>query len=112
MLLGDIDYELGVGLNPQYFLAISNDHRVLREAVDLVWAKHENFIWRETKEHVFESRPLVIYDAPYKARLKDAACHLGEPAVIFSMGQRTRAARRGHHFVETRLSSMMITGTL
>ncbi len=109
VLLSDIQYELSVGLDSQYFLAVANDARVLREAVDLVRAEHDNFIWRETKEYFLEAIPFVINNAPYKARLKDAAGHLRKPAVIFRLNQRTRAAHRGHHLFQIGAPPLMLT---
>ena len=112
VLLGDIQYELSVGLDSQYFLAVANDARVLREAVDLVRAEHDNFIWRETKEYFLKTIPFVIDDAPYKARLKHAAGHLRKPAVTFRLNQCTSAAHRGHHLFQTELSPLMVTSAL
>jgi hypothetical protein len=112
VLLSDIKYELSVGLDSQYFLAVANDARVLRKAIDLVRTEHDNFIWRETKEYFLKTIPFVINDAPYKSRLKDATGHLGQPAVIFSLGQCPSAAHCGHHLFQTGLPPMLVTSAL
>ena len=112
VLLSDIQYELSVGLDAHYFLAVANDARVLRETVDLIRTEHDNFFWWETKEYLLEAIPFVINDAPDKTGLKDAAGHLGQPAVIFRLNQCPIAAHRGHHLFQVGMSPLMIASAL
>jgi hypothetical protein len=109
---GDIQNELRIGLHPHDFLAVADDARVLREAVYLLRAQHNNLLRGKTEKDIFEIIPLAVYHAPYKAGLEHAAGHLREPAAIFVAGQRPGAAHGGHQLVYCGGAAMALMGAL
>jgi len=112
MFTGDIKNELGVGLNAQYFLAVANYARILGEAVDLIWAEHDDFLRGKTEKYVFKIIPFAVYNAPYETRLKGTAGHLRQPAVVFAAGKRSHTTHSRHHGIKGGMPSVALTGAL
>jgi hypothetical protein len=95
LFMGHIQNELRIARHAFELAQVSDDPRILHQALQVLGAHQHDFFRVELEEHFFKCRPLGVHQAVLEAGAEDAQRHGREVAIIADLAQLRRGLGNG-----------------